>query len=70
MANNECDTNADMCCLVKNYVILKNTSRTTDVYEYETTIKPLEGVPIVSGATAYDDLGTNTTYILVVNEAL
>ena len=54
----------------KNYVILKNTSRTPDVYAYVTSIKPLEGVPIVSKATAYDDLGTNTTYILVINEDL
>ena len=44
VANNECDTNADMCCLGKDYVRLKNISR-----------------------TAY---GTNTTYILVVNENL
>ena len=62
--------NADTCCLGKNYVIIKNTSRTADVYAYDTSIKPLEGVPIVFGATAYDDLGTNTAYILVVNEAL
>ena len=70
VANNECDTNADMCCLGKNYVILNNTSRTADVYACDTSIKPLEGVPIVSGATAYDDLGTNTMYILVIGEAL
>ena len=49
--------------------MLKNTSRTADIYVYGTSIKHLEGVPIVSGATAYDDLGTNTTYILVINEA-
>ena len=70
MANNECDTKADTCCFVKNYVILKNTSRTANVYAYDTSIKPLEGVPIVSGATAYDDLVTNTTYILVIIVAL
>ena len=70
VASNECDMNAEKCCLGKNYIILKNTSRTADVYAYDTSIKPLEGVPIVSGATAYDDLGTNTTYILIINEAL
>ena len=70
MANNECNTNVDTCCLGKNYVILKNTSQTANIYAYDTSIKPLKGVPIVSIATVYDDLGTNTTYILVVNEAL
>ena len=45
-------------------------SRTANVYAYDTPIKHLEGFPIVSGSTAYDDLGTNTTYILVVNEDL
>ena len=70
MANNEYDTNADTCCLGKNYVILKNTSRTAEVYAYDTSIKPLEGVPIVSGATAYDDLETNMTFILAINESL
>ena len=59
-----------MCCLGKNYVILKNTSRTANVCAYDTSVKPLEGVSNVSGDTAYDDLGTNTTYILVVNEDL
>ena len=70
MANNYCDMNADTCLLGKNYVILKNTSRTAEVYAYDTSIKPLEGVPIVSGATAYDDLETNTTFILAINESL
>ena len=70
VANNECGTNADTCWLGKNYVILNNASRTANVYAYDTSIKPLEGVPIISGATAYDYLGTNMAYILVVNEAL
>ena len=54
-ANNECDSNADTCCLGKNFVVLHPTYCTTDVYAYDTSIKPMENVPIVSGATAYDD---------------
>ena len=69
-SNYECDTNVDTCYLSNNYVILKNTSQTSDVYAYYTSIKPFEGVPIVSRATVYDDLGTNTTYIFIINEAL
>ena len=40
------------------------------MYAYEKPIKPIEGVPIINGATAWDDPVSNQTYILVVNEAL
>ena len=69
-AQNECDTNADTCCLGQNFVILEYTRRTADVYAYDKSIKPLENVPIVSGATAWDDPITKQTVILVINEAL
>ena len=70
VADNECDTNADTCCLGKNFVVLHATFRTADVYAYDTSIRPIENVPIVTGATAYDDPITNQTYILVFNESL
>ena len=69
-AENECDTNANTCCLGKNFVVLTPTYRTADVYAYDTSIRPIEYVPIVSGATAYDDPITGDTYILVFNESL
>lgn len=69
-ASNECDTNADTCCLGKNFIILEPTRRTADVYAYDKSIKPIEGVPIVNGATAWDDPITGQTLILVINEAL
>ena len=69
-AQNECDTNADTCCLGRNFVVLQSTFRTADVYAYDTSIKPIENVPIVSGATAYDDPITGYTFILVFHEAL
>jgi hypothetical protein len=70
MAENECDTNGDTCCLGKNFLVLDATFRTADVYAYDTSIQPIENVPIVTGATAYDDPTTGTTYILVFNESL
>jgi hypothetical protein len=70
MATNECDTNADSCCLGKNFHVLHSTFQTADVYAYDTLIKPIEHVPIVTGATAYDDPVTTTTYILVFHESL
>jgi hypothetical protein len=69
-ADNECDTNADTCCLGKNFVVLHATFRTADVYAYDTSIKPIENVPIVSGATAYDDPVSGDTFILVFHESL
>ena len=60
-ARNECDTNAETCCLGENFVILEYTRRTADVYAYDKSLKPMEGVPIVSGATAWDDPMTNQT---------
>ena len=50
--DNECDTNADTCCLGKNFVILEYTQRTADVYAYMKYIEPIVGVPIVSGEKA------------------
>ena len=70
IAANECDTNADTCCLGKNFVVLEYTIRTADVYAYDKSIKPIEGVPIVTGATAWDHPVTNETFIIVINEAL
>ena len=70
VAANECDSNADTCCLGTNFIILKYSKRTADVYPYDKSYAPIHVVPIVSGATAYDDPTTGDTTILVVNEAL
>ena len=69
-ANNECDTNADTVCLGTNFVILNYTTRSADVYAYDKSIKPIENIPIVTGATAYDDTDSGKTTILVFHEAL
>ena len=61
MAANGCDTNADTCCLGKNFVILEFTQRAADVYAFIKDIAPIVGVPIVSGATAWDDPVTGQT---------
>ncbi|KAI2507485.1 hypothetical protein MHU86_6977 [Fragilaria crotonensis] len=69
-ANNECDSNADTCCLGKNFVELQAIYRTADVYAYDALIQPVENVPILSGATAYNDPISGDTYILVFQKAL
>ena len=67
---NEADSNADTCCLGTNFLVLSMSSRTADVYPYDSSYSPIVNVPIVSGATAYDDDNTGETYILVFNESL
>jgi hypothetical protein len=67
---NECDTNADTCCLGRNFIVLNYTNCTADVYVYDKSYEPHEGIPIVAAGTAYDDPTTGTTYILVFNKAL
>ena len=67
---NECNTNADTCCLGKNSVVLQYTNQAADVYAYDNSIKTTTDVPIVTVATAWFDLKSNQTYILVINEAL
>ena len=68
-AMNEADSNADTCCLGVNFVILSYTSRTADVYPYDTSYEPMKNVPIVSGATTYHH-PNGESFILVVHEAL
>ena len=69
-ADNECDTSADTCCHGKNFIVLNATYRNADVYAYDTSIKPIENVPIVSGATAFYDPVSGTMLILVFHESL
>lgn len=70
VARNECDTNADTCCLGTNFTIMEYTSRVADVYGYDKSGSPAKDVPIVTGATAYDNPIDGNTYILVFHESL
>jgi len=49
---------------------LKYTTRKADIYTYDTSIKPIENIRIVTGATAYNDDMTGQTCILVFNKSL
>ena len=69
-AANECDSNADTCCAGTNFVVLQHTSRSADVYPYDSSYQPITNVPIVSAATAWTNPETNETIILVFHETL
>ena len=66
---NECDTDADTCCLGKNFLIYSHTNRSAEVYSYDKTIPP-KIIPIVTGATCYDNRQTGETVILLFHESL
>jgi hypothetical protein len=56
--------------VIKNYFVLNASYCIADVYAYDTSIKPVENIPIVSGGTVYDDPFSGDTFILVFNECL
>ena len=39
-ATNKCDTNADICCLGTNFIVLQYTTRTANIYMYDSSIAP------------------------------
>ena len=41
-----------------------------DIYAYDKSHSPATNIPIVTGATAYDDPDSGKTFILIFNEAL
>ena len=53
VSNNETGSNADTCCLGKNWIVCEYTTRTADVFPYDDSYEPITNVPIVSGTTAY-----------------
>ena len=69
IARNEADTNADTCCLGTNFTVLSYTSRTADVYPYDSSYEPVRSVPIVTGATTYHH-PNGEAFIIIINEAL
>jgi hypothetical protein len=64
----ELDSHADTSVLGKNFTILDYTNTSCDVYGFTETAK-ISDVPIVSGATAWND-ENGTTFILVVHNAI
>ena len=67
---NETDSNADACCLEADFATLEHATKQVDVHAHDESIKPLLNVPVVSGATAWDDPVSDQTCVLVVDEAL
>ena len=68
-AINECDTDADTCCLGANFIVHSHTNRTAEVYSYDKNVAP-KIIPIVTGATCYNNIDSGETVILLFHESL
>ena len=69
-ASNELDSHADTCVLGPNFIVTHYTQRTCSVQAFSDSFSPINNIPIVQGATAYDCPHTGQTYILLINEGL
>lgn len=68
--SNEMDSHADTCVLGQNFVIIHYTGRECDVIPFREDYAPVTNIPIVSGATAWTDIESGETFILIIHEAL
>ena len=66
----EIDNHADTTCLGVNFVPLFYTQQECTVAPFSQTYQPIERVPIVTGATAYDDAQTGQVFLLIFHQSL
>jgi len=65
----EMDSHADTCFLGSNYIPIYYTGKICDVAPFLSDLPNQEGIPICSGATAFED-ANGCTFVLIINEAL
>jgi hypothetical protein len=70
IARNELDTRADTICAGINFCCLRPTGMTCSVQGFHQSFAPIPEIPVATVATAWDDLTTGQTYILVIHQAL
>ena len=66
----EIDNHADTCCFGANFTPLFFTGHVCQVQPFIDTYQSIENVEICTAATAYDDVKTGLTYILIFNQGL
>ena len=66
----EIDNHADTCCFGANFTPLFFTGHVCQVQPFIDTYQSIENVEICTTATAYDDVKTGLTYILIFNQGL
>jgi hypothetical protein len=65
----EFDTHADTCCFGANFTFYF-TEHTCEVTPFLESYSPMQNIPVVSAATAYDDPDTGETVILEFHQGL
>jgi len=66
----ELDSHADTCIAGPNCLVLEFTDQVINVSAYSEQLDTMENIHIVTAATAWDDLATGTTTILILGQAL
>ncbi len=66
----ELDSHADTACIRANCQIVTYTEKVCQETPYHPDYELIVDVLIVQAATAYTDLHTGKTYILIINKAL
>ena len=66
----ETDSHADTCALGSNFLLVETTDWTCCVKPFHKSYSPQNNVPVVTGATAYDNPLTNETVILIFHQSL
>ncbi len=65
----ELDSHADTSCVGKAFQVIEYTKKSCNVKPFSDGHREIQGIPIVSAATAYDT-PNKETYILVIHQAL
>ncbi len=66
----ELDSHADTSCIGANCRIIAYTDKVCSVSPFHPKYKAMDNIPVVQAGTAYDDLDTGKTYILILNQSL
>ena len=67
--SNDANTNTNTCYIGQNFIFIAYTNLSEYVYPYSEAYEPIENVPIVYGAKAYDHAYGNT-YILIFHYSI
>ena len=70
MGRLELDSHADKACIGSDCCIIAYTEKVCQITPFHPGYETIKDVPIVQAATAYTDIETGNTFILIINEAL
>jgi hypothetical protein len=66
----ELDSHADTCGVNHIALVLETYGQVAEVSGFSDSMKPLQDIPIVKAAVAFDNLETGETVVVIINQAL